>query len=178
MTKRNKCFRSLAWAAWILAVVLTAGSSIRPAWAYFTTYARAENGFPIRLGDITTIEETFQDWEKTVTITNGADSEPVYVRAIAYCGSAYSLIYTDASGKWSLGADGYYYYSDPLAGGETADPLVIQIRDKDGNRVSGVEDATTFNVIVMYESTPVLYNEDGTPYADWNQVVDAGATTP
>ena len=33
-----------------------------------------------------------------------------------------------------------------------------------------------FNVVVVYESTPVLYDEKGDPYpydkADWNQILD------
>lgn len=173
MMKRMKSFRAPALTAWILAAVLVTGSAC-PAWAYFTSYARAENGYTIYLDDIITVTETFQDWEKTVTITNGADSSPVYVRLTAYCGSAYSLIYNDTTGKWTKGSDGYYYYSDPLDGGQSADSMVIQIRDKDGNRVSGVADGTEFDVVVVFESTPVLYREDGTPYADWDSIVDAG----
>ena len=30
-----------------------------------------------------------------------------------------------------------------------------------------VKQGTNFNVVVVYESTPVLYDEDGNPYADW-----------
>lgn len=41
-----------------------------------------------------------------------------------------------------------------------------------------LKDNLTFNVIVIYESTPVMYNEDGTPYADWNAVLDTGSTSP
>ena len=33
-----------------------------------------------------------------------------------------------------------------------------------------------FNVVVIYESTPVMYREDGTPYADWNVVLDNGTS--
>ena len=30
----------------------------------------------------------------------------------------------------------------------------------------------SFNVVVVQECTPVLYTEDGTPYADWNKKID------
>ena len=31
-----------------------------------------------------------------------------------------------------------------------------------------------FNVVVIQECTAVLYTEDGTPYADWDAVLDSG----
>ena len=40
-----------------------------------------------------------------------------------------------------------------------------------------LKDGLTFNVVVIYESTPVLYREDGTPYADWNAVLDSGSSS-
>ena len=33
-----------------------------------------------------------------------------------------------------------------------------------------------FNVIVVYESTPVLYNADGSAYADWSFTLDNGTS--
>lgn len=34
-----------------------------------------------------------------------------------------------------------------------------------------VKDGDDLNVVVIYEATPVLYDKDGTPYADWKQAV-------
>ena len=34
----------------------------------------------------------------------------------------------------------------------------------------------SFNVIVVQECTPVLYDEEGNPYADWNRVMDSDQT--
>ena len=31
----------------------------------------------------------------------------------------------------------------------------------------------SFHVAVIYESTPVRYNADGTPYADWDEVLNS-----
>ena len=153
-----------------LLVVLVLTASIGSAWAYFTTYAVAKGGYPVHLGDRTEITETFSNWTKKVTITSEADSEPVYIRAIAYCGSEYDLVYSDASGKWSPGADGYYYYSDIVPGGGSTTELEIRI----DNVPEDVTDGDSFNVVVVYESTPVCYQADGTPYADWDQVLDTG----
>lgn len=36
------------------------------------------------------------------------------------------------------------------------------------------KDGAQFNVVVTYECTPVLYNADGTPYADWTTILDNG----
>ena len=53
------------------------------------------------------------------------------------------------------------------AGGETQE-LRIGIDHMDREE--------SFNVIVVQESTPVLYDEQGNPYADWNRVMDSGGT--
>ena len=176
MKERNRLSKSMPWIALLLAVAMITGAQIRPAWGYFTSYTRAEGVIGIHLGDTTTVEERFQDWEKTVVVTNGTDSNPVFVRVAAFAGAQYSLIFNDTTGAWTQGSDGYYYYNSPLDGGASTTSLPIQIRDANGNRVSGITDSSTFNVVVVFESTPVLYQEDGTPYADWNNIVDAGQT--
>lgn len=162
--------RSIFLAA--LAAVMIAAGSVGSAWAYFTTYAEAQGGYPISLGDETTVEEEEPtDWTKHVFITSKEDSEPVYVRVKAFVGSNYTLTYSDANGKWIPGEDGYYYYVDILEGGQQTEQLDIKIKDIP-------EDAKDFNVIVIYETTPVQYDENGNPYkadeADWNIKLDSG----
>ncbi len=152
-----------------LAVSLTLSAGVGSAWAYFTTYAQARGGYTIELGDKTTVEEDFSAWTKHVAITSNADSEPVYVRARAFCGQDYNLVYS-GSEKWTPGADGYYYYSDILNGGETTDVLDVRIE----NVPEEIEDAAAFNVVVIYETTPVRYHEDGEPYADWTATLNTG----
>lgn len=163
MKKRDWCLAVLAFA-----LILTAVG--RGAWAYFTTFAEARGGYPISLGDETRVKEEFSAWTKHVTITVSEDSEPVFVRAKAFCGSRYSLVYSDAGGKWTPGGEGYYYYSDPVAAGGSTDVLDIKIE----NVPSDVKDSESFHVVVIYETTPVLYQEDGTAYADWTRKVDGG----
>ena len=64
---------------------------------------------------------------------------------------------------------GYYYYSDPIAPGESTSVLDIRIDSKESD--------ASFNVVVVQESTKVLYNENNEPYADWTQIADTSETT-
>ena len=156
-------------AAMALTAVMTAG--IGQAWAYFTTYAQAEGGYPIHLGDRTEITEEFSDWTKHVAVTSDPESAPAYVRVKAFSGSLYTLEYSSAvSGDWTPGDDGYYYYNKILNGGETTTGLNISI----GGIPEDAEDGDTFNVVVIYESTPVRYDSAGAEYADWNALADTG----
>ncbi len=160
--------KSSILAVLVLAAVLTAG--IGKAWAYFTTFAEAAGGYTIELGDRTEITEKFDQWVKHVVITADEDSkEPVYIRARAFCGSAYTVEYSDASGKWTPGEKGYYYYSDILNAGGSTDELLVRI----GNIPKDAKEGDSFHVVVVYESAPVRYQEDGTPYADWDEVLDS-----
>lgn len=153
-----------------LAVILTLSAATGSAWAYFTTYAQARGSYPIRLGDQTTVTEDFSAWTKHVSIQSSADSKPVYIRVRAFCGEAYSLVYSDSTGKWNPESDGYYYYSGIVKGGEATDTLDIKIE----NVPQDIKDAASFNVVVIYETTPVQYHEDGTPYADWSSKLESG----
>ncbi len=163
--KKKNCLLAVL----VLAVVLTAG--IKKAWAYFTTYAEAAGGYTIELGDRTEVKEEFDQWVKHVVVTADADSkEPVYIRARAFCGSAYTLDYSDASGKWTPGGDGYYYYSDVLKAGESTEELLVHI----GNIPKDAEVGDSFHVAVIYESAPLRYDEEGNPYAGWDEILDSG----
>lgn len=153
-----------------LALVLTLSASIGSAMAYFTTHVEAEGRYRLELGNETGIDEEFSDWTKHVTIRNTSESQPVYVRVRAFAGSEYELSYLDASGKWTPGADGYYYYSNILNAGEAADMLDIRI----SNVPEELKESVSFNVAVIYESTPVQYDENGDPYADWSIKLDSG----
>lgn len=155
-----------------LALVLVLGASIGQSLAYFSTYAEAKGGYVIELGDRTELKEEFSNWTKRVTVVSAEDSEPVFIRVKAFCSSRYSLSYLDESSRWSLGDDGYYYYSEIVPGGGSTAELQIRI----GNVPASVKDGDSFNVIVIYESTPVRYREDGSAYADWNVILDGGST--
>ena len=167
MRKINKNSLCLAAAA----LTLTAGISAGTAMAYFTTYTEASGGVTLNMGFSETIpKEDFSNWTKHVSVENTGDYD-CYVRVKALAGSKYQdgLQYSDSDGKWTPGEDGYYYYSDPIAPGESTSVLDIRIDSKESD--------ASFNVVVVQESTKVLYNENNETYADWTQIADTSETT-
>lgn len=158
----------LSAAAGMLILSAGAGST----WAYFTTYTEARGGYPIQLGSQSRVEEEVGEWTKHVTVSNDENSsQPVYIRVKAFSGSQYALTYS-SSGAWSPGEDGYYYYSGIVEPGGTTEVLDIKIEGVPADAKEG----DSFNVVVIYESTPVCYQEDGIPYADWSMILDNGTT--
>ena len=137
-----------------VALLSIAVAGIGKANAYFTTYAQAYGQKQIRLGDQTTIEEEFEDWKKSVTISNNADSDqPVYVRAIAFGPEEYTLAYSGTN--WVKDGD-YYYYRDSsgdiaLQPGASTEKLVVEI--KDVPKAKEDPEKKDFNVVVVYETT-------------------------
>lgn len=125
--------------------------------AYFTANTRVKGGYTIHQGATTSIDESFSNWTKHVTITN-QKGVPVYVRARAY--SAFELQYKGAG--WQGREDGWYYYQSPVEEGKTTGALDVKIEKR-----PVAEEETSFNVVVVYESTPVQYDASGNPYADW-----------
>ena len=109
-----------------------------------------------------------------MVIENVESSEPVYIRARAFCGSQYTLVYSGEG--WTQGSDGYYYYGNIVNGGASTGRLDIRIE----NIPADPEEMERFNVVVIYESTPVKYHEDGSPYTveetDWSELLDTGST--
>ncbi|MCR4711905.1 MAG: hypothetical protein K5707_06345 [Clostridia bacterium] len=152
-----------------LLALLVLTVSIGSAYAYFTTYVKAKGGYTLNLGTVTRTSEEFKNWKKSVTITNDKDSAPVFIRARAYSGSKYPLTYS-ADEKWTPGADGFYYYSDPVPAEGSTTPLVVTINNVPEKAEPGEE----FNVVVIYESTPVNDEESGKAYADCSSIQDNG----
>ena len=161
--KKNLCLAAAA-------LTLTASLGVGSAMAYFTTYTTASGGAPLSLGNTVTVpEEQVSDWTKHVTVRNTGETD-CYVRVRVFAGDRYqdSLQYSDESGKWTPGEDGYYYYSDIVPVGGSAEELRVHIDNMDSEE--------SFNVIVVQEGTPVLYDENDEPYADWDRVLDSGDT--
>ncbi len=142
------------------AVILAGGVSIQGAMAYFTTYASAEGSQTLELGATTEIEEDFKDWTKEIKIQNTGDVD-CYVRVKVFAGSQFTIDYSGYEDAWSKGEDDYWYYNDVVPVGGSTSALLATI-----NLPSDFEE--DFNVAVVQECTPVQYNEDGTPYADWS----------
>ena len=158
----------------VLALICIFTCSIRGAISYFTTYAAARGGRTLHLVEQTRIEENAEANLKKLTVYNTDTNVAVYVRAKAFTPGNYSVAYTHGDNWTDLEADGYCYYRDPETGGhailnpgkDTGDPLVAEISRK-------VEEGTTlddsFNVVVIYEAVPVIYDKDGNPTENWDQ---------
>ena len=150
----------------LLALVLVLSLTIPSTLAYFTDTTRAKGGYTIRQSATTSIDESFNNWTKTLTITNN-EGAPVFIRARAFAGQTYTLTYSGRN--WEKRDDGWYYYSGQLAAGESADILKVTISD-----IPAATENASFNVAVVYESTPVQYDADGKAYADWDMILDRG----
>lgn len=173
--KKNMSKKSCGLA--LMALILTMGISVGGVMAYFTTYTEAKGEITMELSypDVD-IEEKVVDGKKEITLLN-TGTEACYVRVKALTGDAYKddLVYSepDGAGKWTPGADGYYYYSDIVeAEGKTSQINVgFKFPVKEGEDIPA-----DFNVIIIQECTQVLYEEDGTPYADWNKIAEVSQT--
>lgn len=157
-----------------IAIVLILATSVSGALAYFTTYAEAKGGHTVYLSSVgTSIEGEFSNWTNRVSVYNDFDGQPVYVRAKAFIGSKYDLLY--AGEGWTLGDNGFFYFDEILNGGETTSELLIKIENvPSGDELREMQEllqSIHFNAIVIYEATPVLYDENGNPYADWSLII-------
>ena len=160
-----------------LALLGAAGAQAGTSGAYFTTYVTAQGGYPLEMGTTTQLHEDYDNWEKYVSMAN-TGSQPCFVRVKAFAGSQFTLNYINDSGLWSEGEDGYWYYQEVLQPGQStgneqdkADPRNLRI----GIQFDHAAVDSSFNVVVIQEWTPVLYDADGNPYADWNLKVEREA---
>ena len=161
----------------LLALVLILTLSVQPALAYFTDSTQAAGSVEFFAGSKVKITEEVKDLVKTVTITN-TEGSPVWVRAIAYVGSAFSL---EVSGWGStVGSDTWVYYGSPIAEGEATSGLKVAV-----TKIPKSSDMpmTSFNVGVQFESIPVEYDANGNPITptadDWkNNTLDVVTINP
>ncbi len=147
------------------AIALTGSLTVGSAMAYFTTYATAQGGVKMNMGFTETVpNEEVDEKGKHVTIKNTGDYD-CFVRVRAF--APVELSYKAPDGGWTDGGDGYWYYNEILPAGQTTKTeLNISYEFP-----SGDQKPEEFNVVVIQECTPILYDEDGNAYADWNKVV-------
>lgn len=172
--KRKKLVLT-ALAASALVVSMSLASGVEDAWAYFTTNTNAAGSHTVSLtAERTEIDENFSflDWTKTLTVTNGEGRE-VYVRAKVFGGGGYPL--TISGENWNLNqTDGYYYWTDGGSGilGVSQSTSVLQVKIGNNDIPTEVEDPQSFDVVIVYETTPVQHDAAGNSYADWNLKLD------
>ena len=159
LSKRTICLAAAA-------VALTGTLAVGSAYAYFTTYSEAKGNVVFQMGETRTEpHEKVKEGKKIVSIENTGDYD-CYIRVKAYAGNSYNLSYADGgSGKWYDGGDGYWYYKDILEAGSTSETVLVNIPKE---LLEDITDEKDLNVIVIQECTPVQYDDNGEPYADWN----------
>ena len=152
------------WLPAFAAAELICISSVGDANAYFTTYVIAKGGYSWRHSE--SLNDDVKEWDKYVSVTSKEGSIPVYVRVKGFAGSKYTLTYL-GDGWTNNISDGYYYYNEALEGGKTTSSLRVAISDIP----SSPEDGENFNVVVIYETIPIQYDDDGNMVepikADW-----------
>lgn len=145
------------------ALGMTAALTIEGATAYFTTYVSAGGSQVVSLGAETEIHEEVSNMTKHISIENASATNDCFVRVKVFCGNELAINYTQADGgsNWYRGEDDYWYYRPILAAGATTTVLDAQIVLPEGF------DKDNFNVVVIQECTPVVYDASGNAVADW-----------
>lgn len=137
--------------------------------AYFTTYVSAGGSQVVHMGSETQLHEELSNMTKHISITNTSPIHDCFVRVKVFHSSEVEVSYTDRSEEGSLWRyseeDGYWYYGPVLPAGASTEVLDAKI----GNLPESF-DRESFNVVVIQECTPVVYDEAGSAKADWNTV--------
>lgn len=172
-------------------------AAVRPAAAYFYTYAQTEGVVNVELFDESEIQESITSEGKEVRIGAVPESDPVFIRVKYIAPSDPSIVDIEVvtNENWVEGeADEFgnifYYYTLPIDG-KTDDPDVIKNVTETSLDIKITakqesEERDPFNVVVLNEMTPALFSEtepdaeykmydetkDGWWYADWNYTVE------
>lgn len=154
------------------ALILVSSITIQSAMAYFTTYVSAKGSHVVRMGAQTTITEELSQMTKHISVQNASSINDCYVRVKVFCGSQIDINISSESGLWEQrGNDGYWYYIPIVPAGTATEILDAKINVPEGYEES-------FNVAVVQECTPVVFDEDGNATADWNANVYSGTDNP
>jgi len=146
------------------ALGMTAALTMEGASAYFTTYVSAGGSQVVRLGSTTEIHEDVSQMTKRISIENASAENDCFVRVKVFYGGDLEVVYSDAENNWQEGEGGYWYYQPILPAAQMTTGLDVKINVPEGYDKDG------FNVVVIQECTPVVYDEEGNPTADWTTV--------
>lgn len=151
------------------ALCMTGALTLEHAAAYFTTYVSAGGSQTVHLGSQTTIHEELSNMTKHISITNASQISDCFVRVKIFYGSELNVTCQDKSESGNLWTysrqDDYWYYKPVLPAGGSTEILDVKIGDLPEDF-----DKDSFNVVVIQECTPVIYDEAGNPAADWSTV--------
>lgn len=166
--KTRKSYKKL-WMMSAAALGMTAFLSLEDASAYFTTYVSAGGSQVVHMGSQTEIHEDLSNMTKHISITNTSQIHDCFVRVKVFHSGQFEISYTDRSeggNLWTYSeADGYWYYGPILPAGASTEILDAKI-----GALPEDFDRDSFNVVVIQECTPVVYDESGKETADWSTV--------
>ena len=143
---------------------MTAALTLEGASAYFTTYVSAGGSQVVRLGSSTEIHEDVSQMTKHISIENASAENDCFVRVKVFYGGDLEVVYSDTENNWYEGEAGYWYYRPILPAAQTTTGLDVKINVPEGY------DRDSFNVVVIQECTPVVFDGTGNPTADWSTV--------
>ena len=146
------------------ALGMTAALTLEGASAYFTTYVAAGGSQVVRLGSSTEIHEDVSQMTKHISIENASAENDCFVRVKVFYGGDLEVVYSDTENNWYEGEAGYWYYRPILPAAQTTTGLDVKINVPEGY------DRDSFNVVVIQECTPVVFDGTGNPTADWSTV--------
>ena len=156
------------------ALGMTAALTIQSASAFFTTYVSAGGSGTVSLGAQTELHEgDVTNMTKHIVIRNTSQTNDCFVRVKVFYAENFEVSYsgpdknTDEEAKWYQkdNGDGYWYYRPVLGSGESTDMLDAKIE------VPEEFDMDSFNVVVIQECAPAVYDADGNPDPDcWDMV--------
>lgn len=128
---------------------------------YFST----GGGIIVDLGTLAELKEEIIDGTKHIVVENTSQINDCYIRVKAFSSEILNELIYEHSEAWKKGEGDWYYYLPVLPAGGSTEELLIKINAKK----SDIEQEN-FNVIVVFEHTPVVYDEEGNPYAEWNTI--------
>lgn len=139
----------------LVVAILVLIATIVKLYAYFTDVDSLEGKIEIKV--LNAFPETNTKIENnTYTIsTTNASTVKSYLRVKVF--STVELVLQN--NDWTAGEDGYYYYNSVVEPGEKTKDLVLTIKNEYSKE--------KFNIITIQEAAKVKYEENGTPYADW-----------
>ena len=160
----------IAVALTVLAFLLLAASSVNIAYSYFTAYTEAKGYHKVFARSETEfITEMPGNLTKRINIKNSGTHE-CWARVLIIYPDGYSIFKTSGTG-WADDPDknGYWVYNEILPAGASASQELMVSFKLPENLSEEEREKLQFNVAVISECVPVLYNADGTPKApEWD----------
>lgn len=139
-----------------------------PVFAYWSSFASTAGGGVVDLSCEPEIQEEVEPGEflKHVSIKCGETSGGIFVRVRAVAPKSATLSYGLTDG-WTC-RDDWYYWDDVVSPGEATGVLDVRAAPSNpDNLIGGADGNVPWDVHVVCEAVPAIYDDNGNPYPDW-----------